>query len=194
MAESLLEDGMTLEVKRFFEHVRIFYVKFVATMFKKFPFNSTLLSDLRVLNPAERRAIKDLPNAVVRLAKELPQLQLTGKLNELKTEAIDYQMADASDLPDETNVDLFWAAMHNVTEVGGAAPTYSHLLTLVRALLALPASNADSERCLSMVRKIDTEERTQLQRSTVGSLLTLKLNVDEECYEYEPPMELLSIN
>lgn len=89
LANSLREEGMGAEVDRFFQHVRLFYAKFASTVFKKFPFNSTLLSDLRVLNPAERRTYKDLHNAVVRLAKQLPQLQLTDKLNELKTEAID---------------------------------------------------------------------------------------------------------
>ena len=45
-----------------------------------------------------------------------------------------------------------------------------------------------------MIRKIDGEERNHLERSTVAVLLSLKLNVDEECYEYKPPTELLQIN
>ncbi len=65
---------------------------------------------------------------------------------------------------------------------------------LVRALLALPASNADSERCFSMVRKIDSEERGHLERSTVALLLTLKINVDDYCYDFKPPEELLKLN
>lgn len=84
--------------------------------------------------------------------------------------------------------------MHDVKEMGSVTPTYANLLTLVRALLALPASNADSEHCFSVVRKIDTEERTHLHRSTIGSLLCLKLNVDDECYEFQPSPELLELN
>ena len=102
----------------------------------------------------------------VRLSSQLPQLQLTEKLNDLTIEAIDFQMADAidTDLPQEEDIDSFLGAMHDVKEVGSATPTYANLLTLVRALLALPASNADRERCFSMVRKIHTEERTQYHR------------------------------
>ena len=40
--------------------------------------------------------------------------------------------------------------------MGSTQPQYSNLLVLVRALLALPASNADS---FSMIRKIDGEKR-----------------------------------
>lgn len=62
---------------------------------------------------------------------------------------------------------------------------------LVRALLALPASNADSERCFSMVWKIDSEDRSHLHRA---SLLTLKVNVDDNCFNYKPSEEMLKLN
>ena len=65
---------------------------------------------------------------------------------------------------------------------------------LVRTLLARPASNADSERSFSMVRKIDSEDRSHLERSTIASLLTLKLNLDENCYNFEPTEDLLKLN
>ena len=81
-------------------------------------------------------------------------------------EAIDFQMADAADLPEDTNIDT--GDLHNIKQIGSTTPLYANLLVLVRALLALPASNADSERSFSMVRKID---------SNIASLLTLKLNL-----------------
>lgn len=56
-------------------------------------------------------------------------------------------MAYKADLPEEDDVDAFWAAMFEVREIGLSAPAYSKLLPLVRALLFLQASNADSERC-----------------------------------------------
>ena len=80
-----------------------------------FEFEFTILSDLRILNPSERCNFSDLPGAAVRLAKELPQLKLTKKLDELKVEAIDYQLADSEDLPssiDATN--QFWSDMHGI--------------------------------------------------------------------------------
>lgn len=112
----------------------------------------------------------------------------------LKAEAIDYQMADSSDLPDTDNIDSFWAGMHNVLLLGSNTPMYQHLLTLVRGLLSIPASNADSERCFSMIRKIDSEERSHLNRNTIASLLALKVNIDQDCYHFQPSSELLKLN
>ena len=140
----------------FFDHVRLFYTTVVDKLIQKFPFNSTFLSELRILNPSDQVTFKDFPNAIVRLAKKLPQLQLCNDetLDTLKTEAIDFQMSDEDDLPSETDVDSFWASMHQVKHITSSTPLYPNLLTLVRALLSLPASNADSERCFSMVREI----------------------------------------
>ena len=148
------------------------------------------MSDLRILNPSERLTYTDFPNAIVCLAKQLPQLQLCDdKLDALKTEAIDFQMADREDLPGETDVDSFWASLQ---QIGSPTPLYPNLLILARALLSLPASNADSERCFSMVRKINSEERGHLERSTVAALLSMKLNTDSNCFDFTPPDELLS--
>ena len=194
LALELTEQGMEHVVSAFFKHVRLFYCAFVNTLMKKFPFQSSLLSDLRVLNPAERLEYQDLPNAVIRLAKLFPQLQLGEKLDQLKTEAYDLQMAGDEDLPDTNDVDDFWARLHQIRSPGSTEPTYSTLLVLVRALLALPASNADSERCFSMVRKIDFEDRSHLERSTVASFLTLKINVDDHCFSCEPSEEMLKLN
>ena len=75
---------MEPEVIRFFNHIGLFYSMFVKMLIKKFPFTSTFLSDLRILNPSERVTYRDYPNAVVRLAKQLPQLHLCEVLEELK--------------------------------------------------------------------------------------------------------------
>ena len=58
---------------------------------------------------------------------------------------------------------------------------------------ALSASSADS-RCLSNVRKIDSEDRSHLECTTVTPLLALKLNVDEDCFIFKPPKALFEIN
>ena len=92
------------------------------------------------------------------------------------------------------DVDEFWASIHEIHTVDTNQPVYSTLLVLIRALLALPASNADSERCFSMVQKIDSEDRSHLERTTVASLLALKLNVDADCFSFKPPKALLEIN
>ena len=125
---------------------------------------------------------------------QFPQLRLDTKLDELRTEALDFQMASSASLPADNDVDEFWCSVHNIKSMKSSLPAYSNLLVLVRALLSLPASNADSEQCFSMVRKIDSEERSHLERTTVASLLALKLNVDSMCYNFKPPSDLLKMN
>ena len=44
------------------------------------------------------------------------------------------------------------------------------------------------------MRKIDSEDRSHLERKTVASLLALKLIVDQDCFDYTPPLELLKLN
>lgn len=126
--------------------------------------------------------------------KQLPQLQLCDKLDLLKTKATEFQMAASEDLPKTSDIDVFWEKVHHIKQPVCDEPAYSTLLVLVHALLALPASNADSERCLSMVRKIDSEDRAHLERTTVASLLTLKVNMDCTFYDFQPSDELLKLN
>ena len=59
---------------------------------------------------------------------------------------------------------------------------FSVLTKLAQVLLVLPHSNIDPERLFSMVRKIETEERRQLDVSTVCDLLRVKINNDNPCY------------
>ena len=132
-------------------------------MEKKFPFKSTLLSDLRVLKPKEVPKVNNYATIVVCLAQQLSQLDLNNKLDELRTVALDLQMAE---LPTTADVDEFRASVHTITSVDSGQP-YDSLLVLVRALLALPASNADSEWGFSMV---------------------------DDCYNFNPSSDLLEMN
>ena len=60
---------------------------------------------------------------------------------------------------------------------------FSMLSKLAKVLLVLPHSNADPERLFSMVRKIETELRGNLDPSTVCDLLSVKVNNDQPCYD-----------
>ena len=138
----LSEEGFEEECDMFFNHVRSFYTTFLQTLIRKFPFKSPILRDLRILNPAERRNWEDFPAAVVRLAKQFPQLGLNEgeKLEQLKTEAIDFFMADPAELPladpaelpHNSDVNTYWEAVHEIKEMGSTQPQYSNLLVLVR--------------------------------------------------------------
>ena len=57
----------------------------------------------------------------------------------------------------------------------------------------LPNSNADSKRVFSitMVKKIDTDSRFDLGQDTLCALLSCKINIEDNCYQFQPPAELL---
>jgi len=52
-------------------------------------------------------------------------------------------------------------------------------------LLTIPTSNADSEWGFSILRKIHTDQRSQLSQSTIISLMKIKFNCDDCCYDTE---------
>ena len=59
------------------------------------------------------------------------------------------------------------------------------------ACLVLPASNADSERIFSHIKKIHTELRSELSVDTITNMLATKQNQSVMCCDYEPPQNVL---
>ena len=60
---------------------------------------------------------------------------------------------------------------------------YHHLSNLALYLLSIPASNADSERVFSLVRRIKTDFRASLSTETVSALIGCHLNKTFKCCE-----------
>jgi len=65
------------------------------------------------------------------------------------------------------------------------------LSKLAKACCVIPASNADPERIFSMLKKIQTDMRSELNNDTLCSLLCAKQNQNLLCYEYEPSDSVL---
>jgi hypothetical protein len=62
---------------------------------------------------------------------------------------------------------------------------------LMAGLLSIPCSNADSERGFSILRKIHTDQRSNLDQSTIVSVMSLKFNCDNCCFDVKLTEELL---
>ena len=103
----------------------------------------------------------------------------------------DFRSSSDSDLPEfnpevHAAIEHFWDAMSKVKLVTDInTHKFGTLGVLAKTLLVLLHSNADPERLFSMVRKIETEQRKNLDPSTVCDLLSLKLNIDTPCFENE---------
>jgi hypothetical protein len=50
----------------------------------------------------------------------------------------------------------------------------------------IPVSNADPERIVSMLKKIQTNMRSDLNNDTICCLICAKQNQDKACFEFNP--------
>ena len=90
----------------------------------------------------------------------------------------------------ETKAGLFWLEVGKMTTFEGQ-PRFNLLHKLMSGMMSIPVSNADSERGFSILRKIHTDQRSNLDQSTIVALMTIKFNIDNCCLDIELPPELL---
>lgn len=170
--------------KKFFDDVRQFYVAIASTILKKFSFSDHVLDDLSVLMPEHQTNISVA--AVLRLAEHFPSAVPENAVDQLEEEVLDYTLMSPETLPTvhkETGkltkseeLCTYWQSVGKLMTMDGNA-RFPNLTSLAKCLLALPHSNADTERVFSIVRKIMTDYRTEMEQSTLCALLACKLNV-----------------
>ena len=86
----------------------------------------------------------------------------------------EYKAADDTLKP---RVGLFWSKVGRITTLDGHE-RFGLLCKLMYGLLSIPCSNADSERGFSILRKIHTDQRSNLDQSTIIALMSMKFNSD----------------
>jgi hypothetical protein len=74
----------------------------------------------------------------------------------------------------------FWLHVRSMKTASGDVK-YQYLSSLALHLLAIPASNADSERVFSLVRRIKTDFRSSLLPDTISSLIGVNFNSPFQC-------------
>ena len=173
--------------------MKAFYKAVVKTMLTKFSFNDELVEDVVILLP-ENRSKVTVP-AVFRSAKRFSVVVPEDKFDALEAEVLDYSMAP--ELPSEprdegkpTNSAELWGNIGILKTLEGT-DRFLYLVRLAKCILALPHSNADTERVFSIVRKIVTDYRTELDQSTLCAPVACKMNCDDKCFQVDIPRELL---
>ena len=79
----------------------------------------------------------------------------------------------------------FWMAVLKMKLPMGE-PKYVNLATLALELLAIPASNTDSERVFSLVRRVKTDFRASLAPETLSSLIGCHFNnTNANCCKFD---------
>ena len=165
---------------------------------KKFSFSDPVLDDLAILLPENQANISAA--TVLRLADRFPSAVPESALDELEEEVLDYTLMSPETLPisqvrtekpsKSEELCKYWQEVGQLTTLDGKA-RFPNLTSLAKCLLALPHSNADTERVFSIVRKIVTDYRTEIEQSTLCALVACKLNGDFCCFKFDPPPELL---
>ncbi|CAC5416636.1 unnamed protein product [Mytilus coruscus] len=161
-------------VNNFFSTVREFYCTMTETMIKKFPFQDKVLRGISFLNPLSKDKLS--PDEVVSLSDRFLNY------NQQETSQLEYEAAEyilTPDLPafdpDTPSLNQFWTSIGNLKLPSGKQQ-FQHLFALSKVVLALPHSNADTERTFSMLKKIQSDPRDNLANKTIHGLLSVKIN------------------
>ena len=154
-----------------------FYQGFLKKQLKSFDFKSPLLRVLSFLDPVQAQ---HMPLSVFDQIAD--SVAISFDKEQTKLEHRDFA-TDSSVSPtnDENAVNYWYRILHFKSPMGEQC--YKNLATLALHLLSIPASNADSERVFSLVRRIKTEFRSSLQTETVSALIGHHFNKTCQCCE-----------
>ncbi|XP_052776722.1 uncharacterized protein LOC128214337 [Mya arenaria] len=150
-------------------------------MLSKFPVNNPIIKSLGFLRPELRDSTppKSVCDQAVRLG--------VGTVDAIQDEFVDYQLMAHSSLPAYKNsmpLDPYWAAISKVVTPLQKV-RFPTLVALAFAALSLPHSNADPERCFSSLKKIQRDDRGNLNKQAINALLSLKYNSKTPCFKTE---------
>lgn len=149
----------------------------MSKMLTVFPLANKQLKLAPIVNPQKR---DDYTASDV---VELYTSMCSGDVPEsLEGEYLDYMCEDVSEC---TNPEQFWGK--------SASINLPILCRLMRQLMAMPHSNAASERIFSMLKKVYTEQRPSLCHSTVTSLLSFKQNSNACCFNQNFSRETINV-
>ena len=155
---------------------------------------------MAILLPENRTNVS--ASTVFQLARQFPVAVPESNFDSLEEEILDYTPTQSDLLPSvpreegkpTNSKDLcsYWHEIDQMKTLEGKS-RYGNIANLAKCLLSLPHSNADTERIFSIVRKIITDYRTEMEQNTLCALLACKVNNDNCCCDTDVPKELVKI-
>ena len=171
-----LHDNEGEPVQVFCEKVVNFYEHFIKKQLKVFPFESQVLHAPEFLDPINSLSITSsvfdmIENIAIEFDKALTKLE-------------HHEFVCDTEICPENDGDVitFRLKVHSLKSAMGSLK-YENLSILALQLLAIPTSNADSERVFSLIRRIKTDFRASLSPETVSALIGCHLNKSGKCCE-----------
>lgn len=161
---------------------RDFYERGVSKMLKIFPLSDKVLQMVPAAHPKNKD--KFTPNQMRGLAEKLMYKPTDSEsLDSIQTEWAHYQLeTDDGQQLDNNQIAKYW---------NDSTVNYPCLSNLMRALLTMPHSNAQSERVFSMLKKIYSDQRAGLCKDSINALLCIKMNCSTCCKDTKFSPELL---
>lgn len=104
----------------------------------------------------------------------------------------EYLVTPSTALPCPSDPEDYWVSLSKITLPSGKKQ-FDVLGRLAIMCLSLPHSNADPERCFSVLRKIKTDSRSRLSSLTVHNLLSTKFNNTCECMGFQPTVQMVKL-
>ena len=162
-----------------YDHMRAFHLAFDVKLIKAFPFNSNALQLLSFLDPEK---VLSIP---LRNVQELCDKFAVTCGNDAVVMEFREFLSDPAAMPCDADTDAiqYWLRIQSYKSCTGVQ-LYGNLASAALQLLAIPVSNADSERVFSLVRRIQTDFRASLNTSTLSSLIGCHFNKTSTCCEY----------
>ena len=144
-----------------------FYQQFLAKLLKVFDFKSDIFNCLSIIDPAKSQVSHS--SIFDKIEENIP---ISFDKAAVKLQHREFTIDDEVSSLVEQHEDAikFWLDVSKLRSPMGS-DKYPELSTLALNLLAIPASNADSERVFSLVCRIKTEFRLSLASETVSSLI-----------------------
>lgn len=127
-------------------------------------------------------------------------------LDQVFHEFVEYQLLRKEDIPEtvwmtakaggegETFVcmDVVWNYLRTKKTPDGCHLQFSNLSRIALLVLAIPHSNAQEERVFSLIKLNKTPQRSNLDlEQTLSSIITIKMQEVEPCYNFEPTSDML---
>ena len=118
---------------------------------------------------------------------------MENKRDDLLDEFVEFRLLPDDELPTAGSTDDMWMKISKLSIQATGTAMFTKLSGLAKSLLTIPNSNAAPERTFSMVKKIFTEQRSQMDNSTLAALLKCKINTDCPCHAYQPTQHTLRL-
>ena len=152
----LRNDHLTAtQVALFYERVRSFFVELVKAFLHYLPFTQRLIRAVQFIDPSRKNGVSE--EDIVYAAKKLGVSCDSDRL------LLEWRLYLSEQTKEEVNIPEFWISS-----------SHAILREVAQRALILPHGNADTERLMSWLKRIVTEERNRLQDTSLNGLMSVK--------------------